>query len=157
MKRYNIVAIVICLFSLLSCTERNEKQTEIATIPTELKTFTDGLVKEDTLAVEELVNDYMTYVQNGEYAEAAAMLYKPDSADIWNEPIPLSNEEMEKVIETLKLFPVQSYKIKSIKFKTAIENEVKCTFIIKDSPSISSSISFKPMNYLGGWRLCLSK
>lgn len=116
MKRYNIVAIVaICLLCLLSCTERKGKQTETATIPTELKSFTDGLVKEDTLAVQKLVNDYMTYVQNGEYAEAAAMLYKPDSTDIWNEPIPLSNEEMEKVIETLKLFPVQSHEIKDIK------------------------------------------
>ncbi|MEI3055736.1 MAG: hypothetical protein V8T55_04195 [Phocaeicola plebeius] len=158
MKRYNIVAIVaICLLCLLSCTERKGKQTETATIPTELRSFTDGLVKEDTLAVQKLVNDYMTYVQNGEYAEAAAMLYKPDSTDIWNEPIPLSNEEMEKVIETLKLFPVQSHEIKDIKFKTAIENEVKCTFTIKGSQSISSSISFKPMNYLGGWRLCLSE
>lgn len=156
MKRLNIVAFAICLFSLLSCQSGKKDQKAEESVSTEINSFTDGLVKEDTLAVKKLVNDYMTYAQNGEYAEAAAMLFKPDSADIWNEPVSLTNEEMEKVINTLKLFPVQSFEISDIKFKTAIDNEVECTFTIKNTQSVSSKISFRAMNYLGGWRLCLS-
>lgn len=95
----------------------------------------------------------MSYIKSENYAEAAAMLFKPDTANVWNEPIALDNKEMDKVIETLKHFPVQSYKITKIEFKTAVENEVRCSFIMKNS--VTSSYSFRPMNYLGGWRLCL--
>lgn len=156
MKRLNIVAIAICLFSLLSCQSGKKDQKAEEAVSTEINSFIDGLVKEDTLAVKKLVNDYMTYAQNGQYAEAAAMLFKPDTADIWSEPVSLTNEEMEKVINALKLFPVQSFEISKIKFKTAVDNEVECKFTIKDRQSVSSKISFRPMNYLGGWRLCLS-
>ena len=151
MKKRNIITIVICLLSLFSC-EAGKKDNLTKTV-SELKSFTDGLVKEDTLAVEKLVNDYMSYIKSENYAEAAAMLFKPDTANVWNEPIALDNKEMDKVIETLKHFPVQSYKITKIEFKTAVENEVRCSFIMKNS--VTSSYSFRPMNYLGGWRLCL--
>ena len=67
----------------------------------------------------------MTYAQNKQYSEAAAMLFKPDTTDIWNEPVPLDNDEMESVKAVLKRFPVLSYKITNMEFRTAVDNEIK--------------------------------
>lgn len=156
MKKLNIIAIAICLLSFFSCQSADkEKQKDSNT--TELNSFVSGLVKEDTIAVEKLVNSYMTYAQNKQYAEAAAMLYKPDTADIWNEPVPLNNDEMETVKTVLKSFPVHSYKITEMKFNTAVDNEIRCSFVMNESSNITSSWTFRLMNYLGGWRLCLMK
>ncbi|MEJ8739387.1 hypothetical protein [Phocaeicola sp. HCN-6420] len=156
MKRLNIIAIAICLLSFFSC-QSTDKNQQKDSDTTELNNFVSGLVKEDTTAVEKLVNTYMTYAQNKQYAEAAAMLFKPDTADIWNEPIPLDNDEMESVKAVLKRFPVQSYKITEMKFRTAVDNEIRCSFVMNESSNVTSSWTFRAMNYLGGWRLCLMK
>ena len=110
MKKLNIIAIAICLLSFFSCQSADKNQQKDSDT-TELNSFVSGLVKEDTTSVEKLVNTYMTYAQNKQYSEAAAMLFKPDTTDIWNEPVPLDNDEMESVKAVLKRFPVLSYKI----------------------------------------------
>ena len=49
--------------------------------------------------------------------------------------------------------------INNIKFKTALMNEVKCTIVMREAdgtvPEAANKWYFKPVNYLGGWRLCL--
>ena len=120
MKKLNIIAIAICLLSFFSCQSADKNQQKDSDT-TELNSFVSGLVKEDTTSVEKLVNTYMTYAQNKQYSEAAAMLFKPDTTDIWNEPVPLDNDEMESVKAVLKRFPVLSYKItnnKQLDFQT---------------------------------------
>lgn len=156
MKKLNIIAIAICLLSFFSCQSADKNQQKDSDT-TELNSFVSGLVKEDTTSVEKLVNTYMTYAQNKQYSEATAMLFKPDTTDIWNEPVPLDNDEMESVKAVLKRFPVLSYKITNMEFRTAVDNEIKCSFVMNDSLNITSSWTFRPMNYLGGWRLCLMK
>ena len=155
MKKLNIIAIAICLLSFFSCQSADKNQQKDSDT-TELNSFVSGLVKEDTTSVEKLVNTYMTYAQNKQYSEAA-MLFKPDTTDIWNVPVPLDNDEMESVKAVLKRFPVLSYKITNMEFRTAVDNEIKCSFVMNDSLNITSSWTFRPMNYLGGWRLCLMK
>ena len=95
----------------------------------------------------------------GQLESAAAMLYKADSADVWNEPIQLDNNELHQVAKMLESFPVLSYKIDYIKFYTPVKNEVKCTIVMQKgesgTPIATSSWYFKLMNYLGGWRLCM--
>lgn len=128
MKKLNIIAIAICLLSFFSCQSADKNQQKDSDT-TELNSFVSGLVKEDTTSVEKLVNTYMTYAQNKQYSEAAAMLFKPDTTDIWNEPVPLDNDEMESVKAVLKRFPVLSYKITNMEFRTAVDNEIKCSFV----------------------------
>ena len=97
--------------------------------------------------------------ENGQLESAAAMLYKADSADVWNEPIQLDNNELHQVAKMMESFPVLSYKIDYIKFYTPVKNEVKCTIVMQKggsgTPIATSSWYFKLMNYLGGWRLCM--
>lgn len=118
--------------------------------------FVSGLDSEDTLAVEKLINNFMTYAQNKQYGQAVAMLYKADPENAWNEPLQLSNEEMNEVILLLKRFSFGGYRISNMKFESALMNEVKCAIVENDTmPTVISNWYFKPINYLGGWRLCL--
>lgn len=121
--------------------------------------FVSGLVREDTLAVKKLVDKFMTCVQNKQYEQAVVMLYRLDPEDAWNEPLQLGNEEMNNIVCMLKQIPVLSYRINNIKFETALMNEVKCTIVMREADDTTSEVVnnwyFKPVNYLGGWRLCL--
>lgn len=51
--------------------------------------FVAHLTEVDTVLITNLINQFMEYAKNGQLESAAAMLYKADSADVWNEPIQL--------------------------------------------------------------------
>ena len=155
MRKSIIPALFICLLGLFACQPTNKSGKGSTEEPTTERSFTDGLTKEDTLAVEQLVNTYMTYAKNQEYSQAAAMLFKPNPEDAWYEPVQLDNEEMARVIALLKQFPIADYQIAQIEFRTAIDNTVKCTIAPKEASKTPRNLTFRPMNYLGGWRLCL--
>ena len=53
----------------------------------------------------------------------------------------------------LKSNPIKSYTLSCITFNSADNNEVKCRIITKND--IPMNFTFKPVRYLGGWRLCL--
>lgn len=159
MKHLIFVFVLAALFNLLSCQSVDKKQAVVDLSEEQFNDFVSGLVREDTLAVENLVDKFMTCVQNKQYGQAVSMLYKLDPEDAWNEPLQLSNEEMSNVVCMLKQIPVLSYRINNIKFKTALMNEVKCTIVMREAdgtvPEAANKWYFKPVNYLGGWRLCL--
>ena len=159
MKHLIFVVELAALFNLLSCQSVDKKQAVVDLSEEQFNDFVSGLVREDTLAVENLVDKFMTCVQNKQYEQAVSMLYKLDPEDAWNEPLQLSNEEMSNVVCMLKQIPVLSYRINNIKFKTALMNEVKCTIVMREAdgtvPEAANKWYFKPVNYLGGWRLCL--
>ena len=139
MKHLIFVFVLATLFNLLSCQSVDKKQAVVDLSEEQFNDFVSGLVREDTLAVENLVDKFMTCVQNKQYQ--------------------LSNEEMSNVVCMLKQIPVLSYRINNIKFKTALMNEVKCTIVMREAdgtvPEAANKWYFKPVNYLGGWRLCL--
>lgn len=159
MKHLIFVFVLAALFNLLSCQSVDKKQAVVDLSEEQFNDFVSGLVREDTLAVENLVDKFMTCVQNKQYEQVVSMLYKLDPEDAWNEPLQLSNEEMSNVVCMLKQIPVLSYRINNIKFKTALMNEVKCTIVMREAdgtvPEAANKWYFKPVNYLGGWRLCL--
>ena len=159
MKHLIFVFVLAALFNLLSCQSVDKKQAVVDLSEEQFNDFVSGLVREDTLAVENLVDKFMTCVKNKQYEQAVSMLYKLDPEDAWNEPLQLSNEEMSNVVCMLKQIPVLSYRINNIKFKTALMNEVKCTIVMREAdgtvPEAANKWYFKPVNYLGGWRLCL--
>ena len=51
--------------------------------------FVAHLTEVDTVLITNLINQFMEYAKNGQLESAAAMLYKADLADVWNEPIQL--------------------------------------------------------------------
>lgn len=155
MKKKTIITFLTVNLLILASCQISEKKAQNREDSIELKSFTSGLVKQDTTDVCQLVNSYMTYTQNKQYSDAAAMLFKPNPENAWKEPLQLDNKEMEEVITLLKQFPIKSYEITKLEFKTAIDNEVKCTFISEKPAEGKRSFTFRPMNYLGKWCLCL--
>src|SRR5574344_309970 len=91
--------------------------------------FEKSMTNQDTIEVKRLVDMFFQYAEHGKTADAAAMLYKDSVEDEYSEPQLLDNEEM------------------------------KCTTLIEPAhgkmPEIKTVFYFKPINYLGNWRLCL--
>lgn len=111
------------------------------------------LTSEDTILVTSIVNQFMDLYTEGKYTDAAAMLYSQKIQK--SEPQLLDNDELQSTISMLKNNPIKSYTLNSITFNNAENNEVKCKIVTKND--ISMNFTFKPIRYLGGWRLCLKQ
>ena len=121
--------------------------------------FEQAITNADSVEVTHLVNQFFEYAENGNYDAAAGMLFKDNVDSVYNEPQPLDNKAMTDLKNMLSSLPIQSHKIDYIKFKEAYANEVKCTAIIMPAhdnvPEIKTVFYFKPIDYLGKWKLCM--
>ena len=147
MQKLLYFILSIALLAAYSCRSEREQR---ADSPSEKPMV---LSQRDTLEIQGLVEQFMELAINREYAEAAAMLYEIDANDINQEPLLLDNEKMQNVKKALETFPIESYEINRISLKEATDNEVECT--IHFFRTASSKWYFKPVRYLGNWRLCL--
>lgn len=143
--------MLFAAFLLVGCKDK-PKQTD--------KTgFELNLTNEDSTNVVNLVNTFFECAENGRYDEAAAMLYEDNVDTVYAEPQPLDNEHIAKVKQMLSSLPIIRHEINYVKFKETYSNEVKCTAIIAeakgDMPEIKTVFYFKPIDYLGSWKLCL--
>ncbi len=151
--------MLIALFGFLlaACNQSKQPQSD------DKLTFTEeGMVVEasDTLAVNELVNQFMELILKKEYYQAAGMLYKADVEKGWEEPQMLENEEIKSMAELFQSLPIHGYKIDYIKFSLAENNEVKCTIDLAErvegAPAPPTTAwYFKPVRYLATWKLCM--
>lgn len=127
--------------------------------PNPQTTFEQSMTNKDSVAVTGLVNVFFQLAESGRYDEAASMLFKNNVDTVYDEPQPLDNKDMEKVKTLLSSLPIKSHTIDYIKFKEVYENEVKCTAIIMEAhdniPKVKTVFYFKPVSYLGKWKLCL--
>lgn len=121
--------------------------------------FEQSLSNKDSVEVTQLVNTFFQYAEAGDYGSAAGMLYKNNVDSVYEEPQPLSNEEMASIQNMLSALPIKSHTIDYIKFKEVYNNEVKCTALIMEAhdnvPEIKTAFYFKPIDHLGKWRLCM--
>ncbi len=145
MKRF--IWMCVAVFFFAACQQNGKKQ------PAEPTDYSMYLTKADTTIVLELVNTYMTHVKNQAYVDAAAMLFKSNSNKPHERPQLLDNDELQERIAALKAFPITDYKIESVKFDKAYNNEVRCSVVTPDG--ITLKWSFKPVRYVGQWALCL--
>lgn len=117
------------------------------------------LAKQDTLQVMSLVAEFMNALKDKRYADAVVMLHKIDPKSPYSEPELLDNEEIEKTMAELKLFPIRKYEILEYKFRIAYDNEVKCSVEIEptslEQESMKLNFRLTPVRYFGNWMLCL--
>lgn len=153
-KQLFFSAVVLSLTGLMlfSCGPKSsQKSTET--------TFEEYLTDKDSATVIQLVNDFFFYAEQGNYAEAAAMLYKVQADSVEMMPEPLNNEEMKEIVDMLKMLGIQGHRIDYIKFKEYYLNEVKCTAILQEAsdgmPEATTTFYFKPIDYIDSWVLCL--
>lgn|SRR5574344_1702088 len=153
LKVTGFLFVLISIVTLSSCKSKQKDHTGNET------GFEKSMTNQDTIEVKRLVDMFFQYAEHGKTADAAAMLYKDSVEDEYSEPQLLDNEEMKKVKDLLNSLPIKSHSIDYIKFSETYANEVKCTTLIEPAhgkmPEIKTVFYFKPINYLGNWRLCL--
>ena len=151
---YIILGVFLLIISPLFMTSCKDKPK-----PIPQTTFEQSMTNKDSVAVTGLVNVFFQLAESGRYDEAASMLFKNNVDTVYDEPKPLDNKDMEKVKTLLSSLPIKSHTIDYIKFKEVYENEVKCTAIIMEAhdniPEVKTVFYFKPVSYLGKWKLCL--
>ena len=151
---YIILGVFLLIISPLFMTSCKDKPK-----PNPQTTFEQSMTNKDSVAVTGLVNVFFQLAESGRYDEAASMLFKNNVDTVYDEPKPLDNKDMEKVKTLLSSLPIKSHTIDYIKFKEVYENEVKCTAIIMEAhdniPEVKTVFYFKPVRYLGKWKLCL--
>ena len=151
---YIILGVFLLTVSPLFMTSCKDKPK-----PNPQTTFEQSMTNKDSVAVTGLVNVFFQLAESGRYDEAASMLFKNNVDTVYDEPQPLDNKDMEKVKTLLSSLPIKSHTIDYIKFKEVYENEVKCTAIIMEAhdniPEVKTVFYFKPVSYLGKWKLCL--
>lgn len=151
---YVILGVFLLIISPLFMTSCKDKPK-----PNPQTTFEQSMTNKDSVAVTGLVNVFFQLAESGRYDEAASMLFKNNVDTVYDEPKPLDNKDMEKVKTLLSSLPIKSHTIDYIKFKEVYENEVKCTAIIMEAhdniPEVKTVFYFKPVSYLGKWKLCL--
>lgn len=151
---YIILGVFLLTISPLFMTSCKDKPK-----PNPQTTFEQSMTNKDSVAVTGLVNVFFQLAESGRYDEAASMLFKNNVDTVYDEPQPLDNKDMEKVKKLLSSLPIKSHTIDYIKFKEVYENEVKCTAIIMEAhdniPEVKTVFYFKPVSYLGKWKLCL--
>lgn len=121
--------------------------------------FERSLTAQDTANVKQLVDSFFQLLESGEAGQAAAMLYQKPDSDAYGEPTLLDNENLGNMELMLGSLPIIGHRIDYIKFSQTYANEVKVTAIIAeadgDMPEVSTVFYFRPIDYLGGWRLCM--
>lgn len=93
-------------------------------------------------------------------ADAAIMLHETKADDPFAQPELLDNTQLKSVLHRLKAFPIYDYSITDYIFKEALDNEVRCKVILfpkndeKDTRPNTTTWYFKPVRFLGEWKLC---
>lgn len=126
--------------------QNSDSETQIGLPPMHV----DG---EDSLAIRNLVDKFMSLAIAGDYTGAFDMVYTNDPNDSNVEPTPLEGADFDAAVANLKTFPITSYEIKNIIFDSDANNEVRCSVVINND--FNTGWYFKPVRYCGEWYLCV--
>ena len=157
MKRISFFLILCAaLFVVTSC---SKKKSTLQKIDEELadKTIID-MNHNDTVAVYDLTNQFLDYLQNSDLDAAIGMLhYLKDGRDIV--ALPQELEQRQRMI--LGNFLGLTYKIDEARFVTETDCQVRYTatlFEKADDDPVSNKISFfiKPVRREGQWYLTMA-
>jgi len=102
MKKLKFILLLTVLLTTFSC--QSGKQKVQSKEEKSINEFVAHLTEVDTVLITNLINQFMEYAKNGQLESAAAMLYKADLADVWNEPIQLETMNCIKSQKCWNLF-----------------------------------------------------
>lgn len=157
MRKTNLFIWGFALISIVSCSRVSKKA------ETDHQSSIENamvLSKKDTIQVLELTNLFMTAVKEQRYADAAIMLHEMKADDSFAKPELLDNVQLKSALQRLEIFPIYDYSISGYTFKEAFDNEVRCKIVLfpktdeKDTRPNTTTWYFKPVRYLGEWKLC---
>lgn len=158
MKKLSFLLILCVAVFFASCSSCSHKEQNVdpLDVPTE---FEEHLTDADTTKVKEIIAVYMSHIQKGNYYDAAAMVYRHEVEKDHKVPRELDNDEIERLVNVYKMFPVEDYKIDYMRFREAGLNEVCISVIMKKGengqPDAVSKMFFNPIYYGNKWCLVL--
>lgn len=151
MKLTRIFLFAIIAAAVAAC-GKSEKSAAADDVNTGMPEFIS--TNEDSLAVRQLVTDFMTLVVADDFDQAISMLYDGSTIDPnTGLPADLTEEKRESYYTMLKNFNVTDYAIKAVTFKESSDNQVLCEVIIDDS--FPTKWYFKPVKGGPDWRLTM--
>lgn len=154
---YLLLFCVAVLFaSCSSCSNNKNENVDPLDVPT---VFEENLTEADTSKVKEIIAVYMTHIQKGEYYDAAGMVYRHEMQQGKKVPRLLDNDEIERLVNVYKLFPVEDYKIDYMRFREKELNEVCISVVMQKgkngAPDAISKMFFNPIYFHNKWCLVL--
>ena len=121
--------------------------------------FEQELEASDSLEAAKLIDQFFEYAMQEKYYDAAGMLFKYNEERRTADPEQLDNDEMEKVVQSLKMIRPVDYKINFMKFSQYYDNEIEVTaYMAKGEngmPDVTTKMYFKPFRGPGKWVLML--
>lgn len=155
-RKFPFVALLffLCVCFTIGCKDKAPQAKD-----SNLTDYELAMTNQDTAAVTSLVDQFFQYVESGDVASAAGMLYSINRQNPLEEPELLDNEELQDVMKSFSSFPIIDHHIDYIKFNEVYLNEVKVSAVIEHAhdgmPEIATVCFFRPYDFQGDWRLCL--
>jgi len=121
--------------------------------------YKQGLTHNDSIAAKALVTSFMDAVRDGKYADAVAYLYTLNPKNPYLNPELLDNESIKETMDMMEKIKVDSYRIKSMEFVSAVNNPTKCEITAELSGNkvpVKLTWVLNPVNYMGRWLLCFA-
>ena len=114
----------------------------------------------DTLALEALLDEYLIYVQSGDYDAAISMLSVYNDSLSSLEALPDSMAGKMKTIYAT--FPILSYKVDEMSLYSDIDTEIRYTITMfeqEEGSDIPNTMRFmlSPKRIGGNWSLCIGE
>lgn len=158
MNKYLSLLFIIAVVVFTSC-GYSSKKSEV-NLATDLElVYRNGLTHNDSVAARALVENFMNAVQTGKYADAIANLYALNKENPYKKPELLDNAELQNMMDMMQKFNVQSYRIQSMEFVSAVNNPAKCAIDVQmagSNETIKLIWVLNPINYMGKWLLCFA-
>lgn len=158
MKKLSYLLILCIAVFFASCTScrHNDPQVDPLDVPTE---FENNLTAADTSKVKEIIALFVQKVQEGQFYDAAGMVYRHEYVQGKQIPRVLNNDEIERLVTVYKMFPIVDYKIDYMRFREKELNEVCISIIMKKGengkPDATSKMFFNPIYFHNKWCLVL--
>ncbi len=158
MKRIKILAgLLFCLIltgGIVSCSSKKKSDNTEAAETKEA--FTSTLTAADTATVMNMADRCMKLLKENNAEEALQMLFTMDEN---GKPVPLSDEQKQKLNSRFKLFPVLEYELVNFSFTSEENNDMKYKIIFDKSSEAPSTIGFmfNPIKIDGEWHLMLKE
>jgi hypothetical protein len=156
MKR--IFYLLLCLTFIAASSCQSEKK-EPAVVSVEDIDFSLHATHEDSVLVYTYVSSFLSAVREGHVDDAVDKLYEVDNERPEDSPIHLMGEHKQQVLDFFNRWRFCDFKIEEMTFREVLDNEVRCTLYMQDANGNPNGVTmqyfFKPILYLGAWKLCL--
>jgi hypothetical protein len=141
-----LLAFGMMVAMVCSCSNKKEAQVNENGLP--VFEFTE----QDSVAIRELANDYMTRFQSQDYESAAQLLYTVHNDSIF----PLTDEQRQGYLNAMAALPITGSALKELNLYSDRDNQIRIALLIGEGGDLEAekgTINFflNPVEVDGKW------